>query len=113
MLDIEEFVRAAVDQDRYLMLADAKAANRAYHRLMKVLDALMQRPDRGVSALLDLVDHPEASVRVWAATYLLPQHEETAIRVLESLTSGHGFVSSDAKTVLQEWRAGRLKLRGH
>jgi hypothetical protein len=78
--------------------------------VIRALKALRKTPEREL-ALLPLLDHEHASVRSWAATYLLPVDEAKAIPVLESLASARrGFVALSAEMVLKLWRKGELKL---
>jgi hypothetical protein len=89
---------------------NSAASNRAHDRLHRALRELRTQPDRGETTLLGLVNHANESVCGWAATHLLPLTPDVAIAVLERLASGSGDVAFDARMVLKEWRAGRLKL---
>ena len=89
---------------------DHEDANTAHDALMRALAVLRESPDRGRSVLTGLLEHEDPHVRCWAATHLLPLNEEAAVRALEALTSEPPFVGFNAKMVLREWKAGRLKV---
>jgi hypothetical protein len=79
--------------------------------MLTAIARLRQRADRGESILTELLAHPNGWVRLGAATHLLPLREDRACSVLEQLSSGpRGYLEFDAKMVLREWRAGRLKV---
>lgn len=106
----DKFARAASEHGVHTNAGNARAGNRAHDRIVKALRELQDQPDRGESALLALTVHPDESVRVWAATQLLPLREDASLPVLESVAAGHGLVPFSADMVLKEWRAGRLKV---
>ena len=89
---------------------DYKKANAAYERQMCALARLRESPDQGRSSLTKLLEHDDPHVRCWAATHLLPLDEEETTRALEALASEPPFVGFNAKMVLREWKAGRLKV---
>jgi hypothetical protein len=108
---VARYVRAAEQHGESMERGDPKSANRAYDQLAEALRALRAMPDRGEAALRDLTNHQSDWVRVWASTDLLPLSEEQALTTLEDLATVEStFVRSDAKMVLKEWRAGRLKV---
>ena len=106
----ESYLNAAVDHGGATQSGDAKACNLAYDRIIAALTILRKLPDRGEAALSELVNHPDESVRTWAATHLLPLDEISACKALEDVAKGAGLVAFDAMMVLKEWRTGRLKL---
>jgi hypothetical protein len=89
---------------------DHKKCNAAYDTKMRALAKLREAHDRGRSSLTRLLDHEDPHVRCSAATHLLPLDEDAATRALEALTSEPPFVGFNARMVLQEWKAGRLKV---
>ena len=54
-----------------------------------------------------LLDDENPWVRLAAATYLLEVDEPNAIRILKEIGTQHGFVSLDAKIILDQWRTER------
>jgi hypothetical protein len=104
-------VAEATEYGRGSEAADSKKVNAAYRRLAAVLTRLRACSDKGESILVDLVRYSNGWVRLWAATDLLPLRPELASTALEELAAGPpGKVRFDAKMVLREWRAGRLKV---
>jgi hypothetical protein len=111
MDDKDRYITEATEYGRCSEAADSKKVNAAYHRLAAVLTRLRASSDRGESILVDLVNHSNGWVRLWAATDLLPLRAELASSALEKLASGRpGGLRLDAEMVLKEWRAGRLKV---
>ncbi|MBV8189004.1 MAG: DUF2019 domain-containing protein [Alphaproteobacteria bacterium] len=106
----DRYIAEATEYGRCSEMADSKKVNAAYHRLAAVLTRMRAGSDRGESILIDLVNHSNGWVRLWAATDLLPLRAELASSTLEELAAGSpGELRFDAKMVLREWRAGRLK----
>src|SRR5262249_7895868 len=90
---------------------DYKRGNVAVDRLMATAAKLRKGPDRGEAVLVRVLNHPSGWVRLWPATVLLPLRAELASTTLEDLASGtQSKLEFDAKMVLREWRAGRLKM---
>ncbi len=79
--------------------------------MMTALAKLRSRIDRGEAILVELLEHPNGWVRLSAATHLLPLRSKPASATLEDLTSSPRVeLRFEAKMVLTEWRAGRLKV---
>jgi len=77
--------------------------------MMKARHDLKKLPDRGLAVLMRLIQHPNDWVKTAAGTHLLPLNEQLGCAVIERLlnsTSRH--VTSDAKLILREWRAGHM-----
>jgi hypothetical protein len=110
MNDRDRYIAEATEYGRCSETADSKKVNAAYHRLRAALEGLRAGPGRGESILTELLGHPNGWVRLWAATHLLPMRPELASSPLEELAAGPpGEMRFNAKMVLREWRAGRLK----
>jgi len=105
-----EFVEAACEHGQFTESGDSVHANKAHDKVIKIISRMKQLPDKGVSILASLLNDENDSVKAWAATYLLPLDEESAINTLKELSSGRGFIAFDAKMVLKLWTAGTLKL---
>jgi hypothetical protein len=111
MDDKDRYIAEATEYGRCSERADPKKVNAAYRRLAAVLAQLRAGSDRGESILVDLVNHSNGWVRLWAATDLLPLRAELASSALEELAAGPpSELRFDAKKVLREWRAGRLRV---
>jgi hypothetical protein len=112
MVDAKDrYIAEAADHGRGLESGDSERANTAIERMMAALLELRGHADRGESILIELLNHPNAWVKLSAATDLLPLRAQLASTILENLASGpRSEVEFNAKMVLREWRAGRLKI---
>src|SRR5882672_10225155 len=107
----DRYVAEATEHGRCTDSGDYKKGNAAYDRMKAALAELRGHADRGESALIELLNHPNGWVRLDAATHLLPLRAELAAQVLEDLASGpQSQVEFGAMMVLREWRAGRLNV---
>jgi hypothetical protein len=110
MNDQDRYIAEATEYGRCSEAADSNKVNAAYRRLKAALEGLRAGPAQGEPILAGLLAHPNPWVRLWAGTHLLPMRAELATSALEELASGPpGELRFDAKMVLREWRAGRLK----
>ena len=89
---------------------DHETANRAHDVVIECLRLLRQTNDRGQRVLVELLSSPQAGVRAWVATHLLPLEPAIAVQALEELSKLPGAVGFDAETVLKEWRKGTLEI---
>src|SRR6266852_3714876 len=106
----ERYIDAASQHGDCTERGDYKVGNAAYERLTRARGELKQLPDRGEGVLMKLVAHPNEWVRAAASEHLLPLREQLGIALLEQLAASPSRqVAFDAKMVLREWRAGRLK----
>ena len=88
---------------------NSKQANRAYDRLRVAVAYLDDEGRR--SDLLGLTNSEDASVKMWAATFLLPtKMVRDAVRILEMVGQEAGIIGFDARMTLQEWNRGNLRL---
>jgi len=86
-----------------------KEANRAYDRIKEAVAFLDEQGGR--TELLSLIDSDDVGTRMWAAAHLLPtKFQDEGLRILDIIGMGSGITSSDARTTLQEWRRGNLRL---
>src|SRR5262245_57838144 len=107
----DRYITEAIEHGRCTDSGDFKRGNAAYDRMISALAELRQHADRGETVLIELLDHPNEWVRLDAAVHLLPLRMELASTTLEVLASGpRGEVQFNAKMVLREWRAGRLRV---
>lgn len=104
------YVNAARAHGEATEAGDADAANRAHDQLAQALSELRQSPDRGRTILAELLTHEDPHVGCWAGTHLLPVDPERAVKALSSLSRDPGIAGFNAKMVLREWEAGRLKI---
>ena len=111
MNDKDNYIAEVTEYGRWSEKGDSRKVNAAYDRIKAALAKLRTSADSGEVVLLELLDHPNGWVRLFAATDLLPLRADRASPILEDLVSGPpGELRFDARMVLQEWRAGRLKV---
>ena len=65
--------------------------------------------ETGRLAFSALLEDESNHVRCWVATQLLAHGDESAVSVLRALVSDGGLLGFEAKIVLKEWEADRLK----
>jgi hypothetical protein len=108
----DRYIAEAAEHGRCTENGDYKKGNMAYDRLMSALAELRGHADQGETVLTKMLNHPNEWVRLGAATHLLPLRAELASTILEHLAAGpQSQLEFNAKMVLREWRAGRLKVQ--
>lgn len=108
---LELYEAAALEHGRATEEGDPKAANRAHDLITSIRHELMDRGRDSEMMISNLLQAPEPWVRSWAATDLLGVAPDAAVPVLEEIAQEQrGYLGLQARMVLQEWRAGRLRL---
>jgi Domain of unknown function (DUF2019) len=108
---VDRYVAAALQHGECTRRGDSDAGNKAYARMIDALRELRAEPDGGKNALSELINNSDDWVKVWAATHLLPLSEGVACAALNRVASGPPSLAEfNAKIVLKQWRAGRLRL---
>lgn len=102
------FEEAATKHAEATKEGDYKTGNKNYHKKVKAVSYLKEQDS--IDELLQYLNHENVGIRLAAATYLLPKHEEKGIEVLEAISKSSDFFSFIAETTLSEWRKGNLKL---
>ncbi len=98
------------DADAWGLLEDdASAANPIFDRL-QALQKILRHSAAGRAAIRDVADSPSPRVRLIGASHMLPFDPETAIPILEELTSTRGLQAVSAKYTLKSFREGKLNL---
>jgi hypothetical protein len=103
--------------DRYIELAklhgvassefDYKKANRVHSRVMKIYRELQVMGPEARNEFLKLLEHPDMSVRCWAASQSLDSAPERAEPVLDKIAAeGPLPLNLSAKATLMRWRSG-------
>lgn len=103
--------------EKYLLLAqewienegNAKRANKLFEQHHEVAKRL-RADEGGRLGIQALLTHPEAGIRLLAATDALLWAPEAAVPVLEQLESFPGLYAVDAKYTLKSYREGKLNL---
>ena len=108
---IAQYRGHAQEHGRATATGDNKAANRHHDALLGVLAEIRKHGDVGSAALSTLLTDDDPSVRCWAASHCLGDHEAIAVAALERLAEAKtGIISFNAQMVLREWRSGRLEI---
>lgn len=106
---IDHYSRAAAAHSRATLEGDPKTANKNHDVIAAVYRELRQRGVESQRRLLALFGHRDAGVRQWAAAHALEFAPAEGERVLEEIAALAGRAGFDAKMILREWRAGRLR----
>lgn len=104
---LELFEKAAIKQSEAIDKGNSKVANYNYDIMVEVAKFL--RANKSLKELSVFYEHPNISVRSFAAAYLLPIDEENSIRVLDEIVKMKVLGSFDAKMTIQEWKNGNLR----
>lgn len=105
---VEEFVKLTLANYDAKVNSDYNTANRHFRAADKCICNIKQYPN-WTEMFTPLLDHEHVSVRIRAASILLPYETRKSEQVLKKCryTSGEeGFV---AQMVLRQWKAGQLK----
>lgn len=104
---IEEFRSAAIEKGDYAEVADRD--HELHATMARAWIELESCGEAGRSAFKLLLANDSEYVRIWVASQLLADGDESGVPVLEELVAGGGALGFDAEIVLKEWRAGRLQ----
>ena len=110
-LKITRFAAQAECHYQATQQGNARTANRAYAQIVRAKDSLVAGGH--LAALVPLLCHEHAAVRLWAARYLLfcPPFAQQTEAVLTTIAAhGAGILLADAKQTLTQWRKGNLTL---
>ncbi len=107
---IEKYIKFAAIHGECTESGDYKQGNKAHDKVLKALSQLRAAGDQGRQALVALLQHENASVRLWAATHLLKTDPAIAIEKLKEIAVGQGMIAFDAETVLSEFAKGTLQV---
>ncbi len=102
------FEEAAIKHARATKQGDYKVGNKNYNLVMRTINYLKEQ--NSLDSLLKYFTNDDVGIRIAAATFLLPKHEQEATKVLQEVVDSSDFFSFIAKTTLSEWRKGNLKL---
>lgn len=110
-LKVTRFAAQAECHYQATQQGNARTANRAYTQIVRAKDSLVAGGH--LAALVPLLCHEHAAVRLWAARYLLfcPPFAQQTEAVLTTIAAhGAGILIADAKQTLTQWRKGNLTL---
>jgi hypothetical protein len=105
---LEEYTELAVLHGQALSEFDHKKSNRLHSRITKLYQELRALGPDAQNELLKLLEHPDASVRCWAAAHALDFAPERGEPVLAKIAVEESMpLRMSAETVLMGWRTGR------
>jgi hypothetical protein len=108
----KEFIVFAALHHDLSATGDAKGSDDAHSKVTSAIKKIRNSRDNGQAYLEKTVQHKNPSVRLWAATYLLPLNTGMALKVLHQLERGNcpWQLQATAEVVLDQWKTGKLKL---
>jgi Domain of unknown function (DUF2019) len=104
---IKEYIESAISHGEATLKGDFETANKAHDSILKIYNEL--KIDDQLQVLKGLLKNENSSVRLWSATHLLAESEAEALETLEDVAKGDSIIGFNAKMVIKEWKAGRLK----
>ncbi|MBG8556107.1 DUF2019 domain-containing protein [Hymenobacter guriensis] len=107
---VHQYHAAASQHRQATERGDASTANQKHAQLMRAYRTLKRQGEAAVAQLVPLLDNHDPAVASWAATHLLPSHEQQARAALQRISQLSGVVALGATMVLQEWVNGRLRI---
>lgn len=107
-------VEVAIDQFRTSAVAKAQddlpaEQDHALHKAMAEAWRHLKATIEGRRAFEALLKDQSLHVRLWAASQLLSDGHTEAMAVIEAAAEAGGIEGFNAKMVLKEWQAGRLR----
>ncbi len=105
---LARYVQAAIRHGEATLQSNPDKGNAEYDLLMEALKAMRASSAGERRALTSILDHPDPSVRGWAATHLLGVDPDKALPVLRRLSVLPGIIGFGAEMVIKEWNKGRL-----
>lgn len=89
---------------------DIRSSNIHAENIGQICKALIERGATGQQVIVDLLRHPDVSVRGWAACHAVNLAPQEARQVLQALKGSSGFWGVNAEMVLRRWREGAVRL---
>lgn len=105
---IKEYTESAISHGEATLKGDFETANKAHDSILKIYKELNN--SNQLQFLIGLLKSENSSVRVWSAAHLLAESETEALETLEDITKEDSIIGFNAKMVIKEWKAGRLKV---
>jgi len=104
---IKRYIAEAEAHGAGILEENSKKSNQSYDNLQKVY--LEIKSLNRLEDLKILLGHGNSSVRVWAATHLLPVSEEDSRSTLNDVAKEVTPIGFNAQMIINEWNAGKLK----
>jgi hypothetical protein len=106
---VESYSQAATDHGRATLAGNYRQANKAHESLASAYRELRARGELAQCAILPLLQHADAGVRLWAASHALEFAPQIGEPVLAELADAQcGILSFSASMTLKQWRDGKL-----
>ena len=106
----QEFADNVAAQTDAIVNGDAKKGNKHARYYIEIFEQLKAIGDIGRDALLPLLEHERADVRITAAAFLLRYRTQEAKSVLEKEAKGQGMPAFEASECLKRWEEGTWQL---
>lgn len=97
---IVQYRTCAIAHGEATLAGDHRRANLNHDLLMAALQTI-ESGELGLRVLLPLLDDPDKSVRVWAASHCVKLDQARATASLEDAAAGNDIISFNAEMVLQ------------
>lgn len=107
---VDLFAASVIGQAEAMRQANAMAGSRHADALLAAFDGLRAAGDIGREALVALLKHDDANVRIQAAACLLRYCHNKARAVLETEAKASGALAFVAAQALQRWDEGTWEL---
>lgn len=91
-----------------ILTGDYRSANKAHKKLMGIYEQI--KNDEKLEQLADLLEHENANVKLWAATFLLKRYTDLSVKTINSIITSGGPIATSAKLTLELWNKGMLDL---
>lgn len=105
MTDNSNFVDLAQRHSQAIDQGDDQLANTIHNQLSKIAKRMQ---DQDYQSLKDLANHPNESVRLWSAVFIIKVDADLAIAILEDLKKSHGILALTASTTLDMYKKGMM-----
>ena len=106
----ELFVETVIQFGKFTDQGNYKEANRAFDKQMGYWRKMKRFGGAASVELLRLLEHENAHVKLAAAALSLKSYPKEAILTLTALSQDPGIMGLNAKTTLDEYLRGTLKL---
>jgi Domain of unknown function (DUF2019) len=104
---VDKFIAIALNQDAAMLNYDSAKFNRLYDEREAVEEELKKRPGDQRQALLPLLNHPNAQVRLISAMAMLAVAPEAARQTLQVISDRQEYPqAADARGMMRALREG-------
>lgn len=106
---LEVYIHACQQQGQAWEAGNYQAASEC--RGIKVMHLeKLKRSDKGIQALVALMDHEDLYVRLSASVHSLPYEETRAVQTLRTIQEKSGIPGIHAEMALKAWEKGGLEV---